>query len=123
MALSPRGAHNFLSACLWTGVQNLSFMLPVMLVYLLMMELFGESRDLTLWALVGIALLSIIGMYVITRRQYNSTFLAVYSESATMRIRLAEKMRRLPLSFFDRHDASDLTSRVMSDVSFIENAN
>lgn len=122
MALSPRGAHNFLSACLWTGVQNLSFMLPVMLVYLLMMELFGESRDLTLWALVGMALLSIIGMYLITRRQYNSTFLAVYSESATMRIRLAEKMRRLPLSFFDRHDASDLTSRVMSDVSFLENA-
>lgn len=122
MALSNQGAKNFIFACLWTGVQNISFVLPVMLVYLLVEGLFGEETTLSLWRLVWMSVASLLCMYLVTLKQYDSTYLAVYSESASMRIRLAEKLRRLPLSFFDRHDASDLTSRVMSDVSFLEKA-
>lgn len=122
MALSNRGAKNFLKACLWTGLQNISFMLPIMLVYLFVESLFGGDTALSLWEVVGGSIVSLLVMYLIARKQYGSTYIAVYGESASMRIRLAEKLRRLPLSFFDRHDASDLTSRVMSDVSFLENA-
>lgn len=39
-----------------------------------------------------------------------------------MRIRLAEKLCKLPLSFFDRHNASDLTNRIMGDIKLLENA-
>lgn len=122
MALSNQGAKNFVSACLWTGLQNLSYILPVMLVYLLIDGLFGGDTSLSLWGLVGISVVALICMYLISYRQYGSTYVAVYGESASMRVRLAEKLRQLPLSFFDRHDASDLTSRVMSDVTFLEKA-
>ena len=111
MALSNQGAKNFIFACLWTGVQNISFVLPVMLVYLLVEGLFGEETTLSLWRLVWMSVASLLCMYLVTLKQYDSTYLAVYSESASMRIRLAEKLRRLPLSFFDRHDASDMTNR------------
>ena len=52
--------------------------------------------------------------------QYNATFLATYTESAIRRISLAEKLRRLPLSFFGRRDLADLTNVIMGDAEALE---
>ena len=57
---------------------------------------------------------------LIAYMQYTSTFMAVYRESADRRIRVAEKLRRLPLAFFGRHDLSDLTSTIMADNTELE---
>lgn len=122
LALSAQGACNFVQAIVWTAVQNITYMFPIMLVYLFIGSLFEGTLMDSLWLFVGLSLLFIIVMYFVAKRQYDSTYTAVYDESATMRIRLAEKLRRLPLSFFDRHNASDLTNRIMGNVSFLENA-
>lgn len=54
--------------------------------------------------------------------QYRSTFLSTYIESGVRRRALAEKLRKLPLSFFSKKDLSDLTNTIMSDCALIETA-
>ena len=61
-------------------------------------------------------------MIVTTLFQYNSTFLSTYVESGVRRRALAEKLRRLPLSFFGKKDLSDLTNAIMPDCALIETA-
>nr|MCR5018986.1 ABC transporter ATP-binding protein [Bacteroidales bacterium] len=52
--------------------------------------------------------------------KYNYQFVTVYLESGRRRISLAEKLRRLPLSFFGKKDLADLTSTIMADAATIE---
>ena len=54
--------------------------------------------------------------------QYNATFLSTYVESGVRRITLAEKLRKIPLSFFGKKDLSDLTSTIMADCATLETA-
>lgn len=52
--------------------------------------------------------------------QYNKTYSVAYGESVNRRIVLAEKLRKLPLSFFGQRDLSDLTSTIMGDCTALE---
>lgn len=52
--------------------------------------------------------------------QYNKTYTVAYEESANRRIVLAEKLRRLPLSFFGQKNLSDLTTTIMGDCTALE---
>ncbi len=47
-------------------------------------------------------------------------YIAAYEESADTRMALAEKIRRLPLSYFGSKDLSDLTSTLMDDTTTVE---
>lgn len=123
LAVSEQGARNFLKAVGWTVLQNLTNIFPVMLVYFLILQLADVSTigGSTVYTVFGLALLFILVMAWAANRQYKSTFSAVYAESANMRIALAEHLRHLPLAFFDRKNASDLTARIMGDVALLEN--
>ena len=45
-----------------------------------------------------------------------------YVESGVRRISLAEKLRKIPLSFFGKKDLADLTSSIMGDCATLETA-
>ena len=60
--------------------------------------------------------------FVATWFQYNGTYLATYIESGVRRVSLAEKLRKIPLSFFGKRDLADLTSSIMSDCATLETA-
>ncbi|MDU6872459.1 MAG: ABC transporter ATP-binding protein, partial [Negativicoccus succinicivorans] len=47
---------------------------------------------------------------------------ATYQESADLRIRTAENLSKLPLSYFSKHDISDLAQTIMADIEGIEHA-
>ena len=64
-------------------------------------------------ACVGLILLS-------TYLQYNATYFATYVESGVRRVTLAERLRKIPLSFFGKKDLADLTSTIMADCTFLE---
>lgn len=125
-AMSEQGAKDFIRGVVWTTLQNFSFMLPVMLVYLFLQHflspyLQGQGIVTTsVWWYIGFSLLAIIIIYTITRFQYDNTYVNVYNESAVRRISLAEKLRKLPLSFFGEKNLSDLTSTVMQDATDLE---
>ncbi|HBX45747.1 MAG TPA: ABC transporter ATP-binding protein, partial [Porphyromonadaceae bacterium] len=125
-AMSEQGAKDFMKGALWTTAQNISFMLPVMLVYLFLQDILAvylegrETAGVPLWGYLAFSVAAIAVIYVVTRHQYDNTYLNVYNESAVRRISLAEKLRKLPLSFFGKKNLSDLTSTIMQDATELE---
>lgn len=68
-----------------------------------------------------IAIIAVLALIALTAVfQYRSTFLSTYIESGVRRRTLAEKLRKIPLSFFGKKDLADLTNTIMGDCSLIE---
>lgn len=120
-ALSRQGAKDLVIATVSCVVHNLTLMLPVSLLYLLVSDLYaGGVPQGHLWIyIVGMvaAVLLILFSY---RWVYGATYYATYKESSVRRISLAEKLRKLPLSFFGKRDLSDLTTTIMADCTTLE---
>ena len=120
-ALSRQGAKDLVIATVSCVVHNLTLMLPVSLLYLLVSDLYaGGVPQNHLWIyIVGMAaaVLFILFSY---RWVYGATYYATYKESSVRRISLAEKLRKLPLSFFGKRDLSDLTTTIMADCTTLE---
>lgn len=126
-ALSGQGGKDLTKAIFCCALTNISLMFPMGILFLFMERLTGplvglEAPDMGIGGYVGISvvLLAVIGFF--ERLQYNATFLSSYQESANMRIRLAERLRMLPLSFFGKRDLADLTTTIMADCAFVEKA-
>ena len=126
-ALSGQGGKDLTKAIFCCALTNISLMFPMGILFLFMERLTGplvglEAPDMGIGGYVGISvvLLAVIGFF--EHLQYNATFLSSYQESANMRIRLAERLRKLPLSFFGKRDLADLTTTIMADCAFVEKA-
>ena len=121
-ALSERGAKDLVTGVAACTLQNITFMLPVSLLYLFVGDLLsGTLSGKAPFYIVG-SLVCLLIIFCATYFQYNSTFLATYIETGTRRITLAEKLRKIPLSFFAKKDLADLTSTIMADCTFLETA-
>lgn len=120
-ALSEQGAKDLVKGCLACMLQNFSLMLPAGLLYRLVDDLLKGRIDggRIVFYLSGCAVC--IGLILLaTWFQYNATYFATYRESGIRRISLAEKLRKIPLSFFGKKDLADLTSTIMADCTFLE---
>lgn len=122
-ALSKQGAKDLVKGCIACAFQNLSFMFPVGLLYYLVSDLMNGNvnDDRTAFYILG-CIISIVLILLTTWFQYNATYFATYVESGVRRISLAEKLRKIPLSFFGKKDLADLTSTIMADCTFLETA-
>lgn len=121
-ALSPQGAGDMIKAFVSVTCSNIVLMLPVGMLYLLVKDYMNETlQGRGLFYLIG-SLLCLVLIAVTTYIQYDRTFLATYVESGVRRITLAEKLRKIPLSFFGKKDLSDLTSTIMADCAMMETA-
>lgn len=118
-ALTREGTIDLIKSCLSCAVMDLILMLPVGVLYLLVSELlYGSIKNPMLYVWLGLGcLVAIIAMLFF---KYNMQYVSVYEESGKRRIALAEKLRKLPLSFFGKKDLADLTSTIMSDCASIE---
>ena len=120
-ALSRKGAVDTIKGSLLCALQNISFMLPVYMLYCLVSDMLGgalTASRIPFYAAGTVICAAVI--LVCTYLQYNSTFLATYIETGVRRISLAEKLRRIPLSFFGKKDLADLTSAIMNDCAVLE---
>ena len=120
-ALSEQGAKDYIRAVIAGVVVNLVKMAPAGILFMLVSDLLGE-RSYPVWAYVCGILGILAVMYVVNYVQYNCDYLNTYKESAVRRITLAERMRKLPLSYFGKKDLSDLTTRIMRDCATIESS-
>lgn len=122
-ALSEQGAKDLIKGCIACAVQNISFFLPVSLLYLLVSDLMKGSIHGWRAAFYYVGSAMALGLiFLTTWFQYNATYFATYIESGVRRITLAEKLRRIPLSFFGKRDLADLTSAIMADCATLETA-
>ena len=119
-ASSPEGARGLVKGVLACAFQNMAFMLPTGLLYLLVKDLLaGSASGKTAFYLLGCAVCFAL-ILLTTWFQYNSTYFTTYKESGTRRLTLAERLRKLPLSFFGKRDLADLTSTIMADCEVLE---
>ena len=121
-ALTLKGAKNLKRGIIASTVVNLSLMFPAIYLFFFLMKRIEQSAQLYnkyFWLYIIVAIILFILMFIINRWQYDSTYTSIYAETANSRVRLAEKLRRLPISFFGKHNLSDLTSTIMEDLSLI----
>lgn len=122
-ALSRQGAVDMIKACASVCLSDIVLMFPAGLLYLLISDLLENSLigdRIAVYA--GGTMLSLLLIAVTQYIQYNATFLSTYKESGVRRTAIAEKLRKLPLSYFGKKDQSDLTTNIMSDCARMETA-
>ena len=119
-ALSDQGAKDMIKAFISVTISDIVLMFPVGMLYFLVKDymegtLSGRGSFYIAGCIISLALIA-----ATTYIQYNATFFATYVESGVRRITLAEKLRKIPLSFFGKKDLSDLTSMIMADCATME---
>lgn len=110
-----------LKAFVSVTLSDLVLMFPVGLLYYLVGDFLNDTIS-SAWVpfyLIG-SIICLVLIAITTYVQYNATFFAAYVESGVRRTTLAEKLRKLPLSFFGKKDLADLTSTIMSDCVTLE---
>ncbi|MBR2195217.1 MAG: ABC transporter ATP-binding protein [Salinivirgaceae bacterium] len=121
-ALSDEGARSMVIASTANVFYNLALFSPVVLLWFLIQDIMGGTLGgRASFYLTGICIWLVL-MIVTTVIQYNTCYFSTYRESGIRRVTLAEKLRKLPLSFFAKKDSADLTSTLMDDAASIEQA-
>lgn len=122
-ALSEKGTKDMLRAFVAVTIANLVLMLPVGLLYYLAFYLLeGDVPRAKIPFFTVSIIVVLILIAASTVFQYMSTFYSTYVESGVRRRTLAEKLRKIPLSFFGKKDLADLTNTIMSDCALLETA-
>lgn len=126
LALSKKGAKDFVKGTLYTTLLNIGLMLPAVYIFLFLEEYLAKALEPSVSVTRGLGYFIVLGvgfmavLFIIALIQYKSTYTTIYEESANRRISLAEKLRKLPLAFFGEKNLSDLTSTIMNDNTDLE---
>lgn len=124
-ALSEDGYRYLCRSSLACILKDLALMFPVMVLFMFVCDVMGGpgnpyDLDLGAWAYIAMIVVSAALIAVTYVFEYNETYFNTYKESSAKRIALAEKLRRLPMSYFGRKDPTDLTMRIMGDCTMQE---
>lgn len=120
-SLSEQGAKNLTKATILCFLTYLINLAPLVILMLLSEHLILGNVPHP-WQYVKTAVFTLAMMYILLSKEYVSLFNATYKESATLRTDIAEHLADLPLSYFSKHDLSDLSQTIMADVERIEHA-
>ncbi|MCR5466410.1 MAG: ABC transporter ATP-binding protein/permease [Lachnospiraceae bacterium] len=122
-ALSDQGAKDMIRACISVTCTNITFMFTAGILYTLIKDLLDDNLTADrlpfyIGCSIGILILIAVANYA----QYGATFFTTYRESGVRRTKLAETLRKLPLSYFGKKNVADLTTNIMGDCAQIETA-
>ena len=123
-ALTDQGVQNTKKGAFWTVIVNLVVMGGVSVLYLMMsgfMDTLTDGNPLPgAWLPMVLTVLFAVLSFVTHLQQYRATYGLVYGEVKATRLRLAERLRKLPLGYFGKRDLADLTETLMGDVNRME---
>lgn len=123
-ALTEKGVQNVKKGTFWTVVVNIVVMGGVSVLYLLMKDLMavfiGNQTEMNTITILILLVAFVFLSFVTHLQQYTATYGLVYGEVKATRIALAEKLRQLPLGYFNKKDIADLTETIMGDVNRME---
>ena len=122
-ALSDEGARDMIRACISVTCTNLVFMMAAEVLYTLIKDLLEDNlTNARIPVYAGLSLVIVALIAVANYVQYGATFFTTYKESGVRRTKLAETLRKLPLSYFGKKNVADLTTNIMGDCAQIETA-
>ena len=125
LMLSDKGYKDLKKAIIACTLTYLALFLPVMIAVQLFGEilkpLMGNEISWTkLWMLFGLGVAAAMIVFLAAKNDYKKTYIASYQESSNTRLRIAEYLRKLPMSFFNTKDLSEITTNMMADCSSME---
>ena len=124
--LSDKGYSDLKKAIFACTLTNLALLLPFCVTVMIFSEILspfangGEIRWNRIWLLWGVGVVSAVLVFLAAKNDYRKTYIASYKESNVTRLRIAEHLRKLPMSFFNTKDLSELTTNMMADCSSME---
>lgn len=125
-AMTEKGAENLKKAIFSRTILNLTKLFPPMLAFLFIFQYLGDMTNEEIKVSLKPAhyILLIIGMllimFLVARWDYMRLYTNVYNESANSRIDIANRLKKLPLSYFGKRDVSDLAATMMGDMALYE---
>lgn len=119
-ALSEKGAKDIVRGFIACAVHNLTLFIPVSILYFLVSDLFGNTLTGHGMLYMAACLVSIALIMLSYRWVYKATYFSTYVESGVRRVSLAERLRKIPLSYFGKKDLADITSTIMADAATLE---
>ena len=119
-ALSEKGAKDIVRGFIACAVHNLTLFIHVSILYFLVSDLFGNTLTGHGMLYMAACLVSIALIMLSYRWVYKATYFSTYVESGVRRVSLAERLRKIPLSYFGKKDLADITSTIMADAATLE---
>ena len=119
-ALSEKGARDLVKGFIACAVHNLTLFVPVGILYLLASDMLMNTLTGRGFFYVVLCIISVALIMASYRRVYKATYFSTYVESGVRRVSLAEKLRKIPLSYFGKKDLADITSTIMADAATLE---
>ena len=124
-AMSEKGAINLKKAILSHTLVNLTKLFAPIIAFMFLFQYIGilkgiESYNFTPVHYIALIVIMMVVMFLIARWDYVRLYTNVYNESASSRIDLAERLKKLPLSYFGKRDLADLAETMMNDMNLYE---
>ena len=124
-AMSEKGAINLKKAIISHTFVNLTKLFAPMIAFMFLFQYIGvlkgiKSYNFTLFHYLILIIVMMILMFLVARWDYVRLYTNVYNESANSRIDLAERLKKLPLSYFGKRDLADLAETMMNDMNLYE---
>ena len=124
-AMSEKGAINLKKAIISHTFVNLTKLFAPMIAFMFLFQYIGvlkgiKSYNFTTIHYIALIVIMMIVMFLIARWDYVRLYTNVYNESANSRIDLAERLKKLPLSYFGKRDLADLAETMMNDMNLYE---
>lgn len=124
--MSEQGAKNLQKSIFSHTILNLTKMFPPIIGFVFLFQYLGSLEgipapvELTLVDYIVLILVMLLVMFFVARWDYVRLYDNVYNESANSRIDIANRLKKLPLSYFGKRDVSDLSATMMSDLNLYE---
>ncbi|RGT74117.1 ABC transporter ATP-binding protein [Ruminococcus sp. AF18-22] len=125
-AMSETGARNLKKSIFSHTLLNLTKMFPPIIAFICMFQFLSDVEDTGTVMMfspsryICVILAMLLTMFFVARWDYARLYTNVYSESANVRIDIANRLKKLPLSYFGKRNTSDLAATMMSDMSLYE---
>ena len=119
-ALSEKGARDLVKGFIACAVHNLTLFVPVGILYLLASDMMMNTLAGRGLIYAALCIISVSLIMISYRWVYKATYFSTYVESGVRRVSLAEKLRKIPLSYFGKKDLADITSTIMADAATLE---
>ena len=125
LLLSEKGYADLKKAIFACTLTNLAMILPFMVTVMVFREVLGFFTEGVIlwermWGLWGAGVAAAIAVFFAAKNDYRKTYIASYKESNHTRERIAEHLTKLPMSFYNTKDLTEITTNVMADCSSME---